>query len=742
MLGTGGGELTPSLFLFTDTKRYLFNCGENLQRFCIEHKVRLSRLQNLFITRVSWENLGGLAGLAISLRPEGGASEINLHGPEALTKYVTASRFFLGQEKVLMNTRRDDVESAHEYKDENVTIATIHIQAATPYEDISGDSASDSEGAQTAQPQAKRATKSDSVAAFICKLVDIPGKFNPAKAKELGLPRGPDYRKLVSGESVTTSDGKVIRPSEVMGPKQKGPTFVVLECPHLGFVPSITTHPSLQSDAFTGTEQSVMLIAHIAPEEVLQSEAYSRWMASFGPDTKHLLLGGSLCPSEVSMRSMLKMQCPLYLMSPSIHPLPAMQEETRKDLQVYQKLPRESIIIGHIHLKYILKPSQKAGVDDSSILRPVREVVEEQISDICSNLKLAAAVKHPDRFSDEQPSYENEGGSQWFDISEKGSTAKPASKLLLPSSPTLSPPLSPDDAVITFQGTGAACPSKYRNVSGILLQTFASGNLLLDCGEGTLSQIYKCFGRQGGDDIIRNLKVVFISHIHGDHHLGVISVLQRRNALMRSVVGGAKSERTLLIGPPLFKHWLSEYSRGCERVFYRFIACDELLAGSCVLEDCSIQTVPVVHCKKAYGVILAHKAGWKIVYSGDTRPCLELAEAGQDATLLIHEATFEDNLQDDAIAKKHCTISEALEIAKQMNPKFTILTHFSQRYPKVPPALFNNGNIKSRVALAFDCMRVHLSEVHMLPSYLPAIKEIFAVVLADDVNEPGLSWSW
>jgi ribonuclease Z len=41
------------------------------------------------------------------------------------------------------------------------------------------------------------------------------------------------------------------------------------------------------------------------------------------------------------------------------------------------------------------------------------------------------------------------------------------------------------------------------------------------------------------------------------------------------------------------------------------------------------------------------------VYSGDTQPCAALVEAGQGATVLVHEATFEDELVDEARAKKH-----------------------------------------------------------------------------------------
>jgi ribonuclease Z len=60
----------------------------------------------------------------------------------------------------------------------------------------------------------------------------------------------------------------------------------------------------------------------------------------------------------------------------------------------------------------------------------------------------------------------------------------------------------------------------------------------------------------------------------------------------------------------------------------------------------SLYSVPVMHCPEAYGVVLEAKCrvngtkvfpGWKVVYSGDTRPCEALIEAAKDATILIHE---------------------------------------------------------------------------------------------------------
>lgn len=63
VVGADTGDSTPTLLVFFDAKRYLFNCGEGTQRLCTEYKVRLSRVDNIFLTRLSWENVGGLPGM-------------------------------------------------------------------------------------------------------------------------------------------------------------------------------------------------------------------------------------------------------------------------------------------------------------------------------------------------------------------------------------------------------------------------------------------------------------------------------------------------------------------------------------------------------------------------------------------------------------------------------------------------------------------------------------------------------
>jgi ribonuclease Z len=78
----------------------------------------------------------------------------------------------------------------------------------------------------------------------------------------------------------------------------------------------------------------------------------------------------------------------------------------------------------------------------------------------------------------------------------------------------------------------------------------------------------------------------------------------------------------------------------------------------------SVQTVPVDHSFQSHAVVLRSMDGEIIAFSGDCRPSAAFAEAGKNASLLIHESTFDDDTKEEAIAKRHTTLSEAIEIGR------------------------------------------------------------------------------
>ncbi len=696
VLGTGANELAPSFYLFTDSKRYMFNCGENFQRFRAEFRPPLTNM-SFFATRVSWRNLGGFIGFSMSAR-DIGVSSVTLHGPELVEEFAQCARSFVGRKKMKLLTpwSKEGAIPEH-YKDENVNIRTVPLFSSSD-ENI------------TASPASKRHKIICNTAAFVCKLCDVRGKFDVTKAKALGIPPGPIYKKLTAGESVMAPDGRIVEAQEVLGATRIGPTIIVIECPNESYINSVVNSPALSSEELLASNQNVALIVHMSPPNVINHELYQRWAESFGAATKHLILNEGMCLSEFALRRYLKVHVPLHLMNPSVyHPL--VESPSPHTPALIQ--PADSVIYGRSLLKYQLKPALKLM---DSALKPLAEEYQTYLQDVKADKQLLDAIS-----------------------SSQHNTAVPLKdSLTLPTKQLTPTVVDSNNPVVTFLGTGSSAPTSYRNISGTLLQTADNGNVLFDCGEGSLSQIYRCFGIEQGNKIVKNINTIFISHIHGDHHLGLLTMLHQRQQLR----GVACENHPLLVAPDQLLYWLKRYSQTLEGVCYRSEDCANLVLKSAKNFGLEFKTVPVLHCESAFGVVIRQSSDWSIVYSGDTRPCQALVEAGQGTDLLIHEATFEDILIDDAKAKMHCTIGEALKVASEMDSKFTIMTHFSCRYPKIPTALVDE-RVGPKVGVALDCMSIGLKDLHSLCIDLPVMKKIFSHVTEEEGEEEIVQYqSW
>jgi ribonuclease Z len=74
------------------------------------------------------------------------------------------------------------------------------------------------------------------------------------------------------------------------------------------------------------------------------------------------------------------------------------------------------------------------------------------------------------------------------------------------------------------------------------------------------------------------------------------------------------------------------------------------------------------------------RKGRKIVISGDTMPCEEMIAFSKNADVLVHEATFDSELEDIAKEYGHTTAAQAAEIAKKAGVEKLFLVHVSPRY--------------------------------------------------------------
>jgi len=96
------------------------------------------------------------------------------------------------------------------------------------------------------------------------------------------------------------------------------------------------------------------------------------------------------------------------------------------------------------------------------------------------------------------------------------------------------------------------------------------------------------------------------------------------------------------------------------------------------------------------------------------------------------QATFEDGLAGEALARNHSTTGEAIEVGESSGAYRVILTHFSQRYPKIPS--FDNIN-SQKTCIAFDLMSVNMADLPLLPRVLPYFKLLFKNDMPDKLEE-------
>ena len=243
---------------------------------------------------------------------------------------------------------------------------------------------------------------------------------------------------------------------------------------------------------------------------------------------------------------------------------------------------------------------------------------------------------------------------------------------------------------VTFLGTGSSVPSKYRNVSCILVETAPDTFIMLDCGEGSLGQMVRVFGNERTREILARLRCVYISHMHADHHLGLINIIQARAREVQD-----PGLKLLIISTDRLVPFLTYYHTKFEPLLTScdFVKCERLILYnemdpktfeentnkklqklypkelSRMLTQLGLSefyTSRAIHCPNAFCVAFRTKEGYKIAYSGDTRPCekfRDISRWGGPPDLLIHEATMEHFMMYDAVIKKHTTFTEAIEVS-------------------------------------------------------------------------------
>ncbi|KAL9130559.1 MAG: hypothetical protein Q9217_001272 [Psora testacea] len=487
------------------------------------------------------------------------------------------------------------------------------------------------------------------------------GKFKPSEAKRLKVPPGPLFSKLAQGLSVKSTDGNTITPDMVLEPEKEGGGVAIIDLPSREYIPNLFTRPEFTADeVMNGVGSFIWLLGR----GVHQDEMLTRFMDNF-KDMKHIVSSPDVCANGLMMTSAAAQSLRHRQIDPNHYP-PLHYNNTPQH--------EASLQGGNAALFTPAKKGLTLPLEPT-----ITVVVDGLLEDLDESQVQAETPKEVLEFAQ---TARNDIAAEALQVEQDDQD--------LPS----------PDAEIICLGTGSALPSLHRNVSATLLRIPGCGSYLLDCGENTLGQLQRMYSPAELQEVLRDLKLIWISHLHADHHLGTTSVIKAwyhavhgkddfkrpRPAFREQLLHPEKflneGRRLFVVGHPYLMRWLDEYS-SVEDFGYDQIV--PLAAAhhkkSNTLDQCSLKWNSI---DVGFNTSMDPRIGFKFSYSGDCRPSKTFAEIGKGSTVLLHEATFDDEMKSDALAKKHSTISEAIGVGVAMGASRVLLTHFSQRYATIP----------------------------------------------------------
>lgn len=269
---------------------------------------------------------------------------------------------------------------------------------------------------------------------------------------------------------------------------------------------------------------------------------------------------------------------------------------------------------------------------------------------------------------------------------------------------------------LIFLGTSGSIPTVQRGIPAIALRRDRE-MLLFDCAEGTQRQMALAH--------ISPMKVsaVFITHLHGDHFLGLAGLVQTMSLMFRTAaldVYCPAGERDRLETYLKIAHYtltfevrIHELSPGEEirRNGYRIMTSEAnhpvpSLAYAFAEDDrpgrfdmakaeaLGMKSGPDFSKLKAglsvklkdgrtvrpEDIMGPPRPGRKIVYTGDTKPSEDIVKLAKGADVLIHDCTLSDELADMADENSHSNPAKAADVAKRAGVRQLVLTHISPRY--------------------------------------------------------------
>jgi ribonuclease Z len=200
-LGTSASRPTvernvSSLAIHRGGETLLFDCGEGTQRQMMRYGISFS-VSDIFFTHVHADHFLGIIGLIRTMALQGRTEPMRMYGPPRSERLIRQA-ITLGSDKQHFPITYTEVEPNTPLQRDGYSIVPYPVEHA----------ASTSVGYALIEEQRL-------------------GRFNPDRARELGIPEGPLWGRIHKGESITLDNGQVITPDMLVGPSRTGRKIVL-----------------------------------------------------------------------------------------------------------------------------------------------------------------------------------------------------------------------------------------------------------------------------------------------------------------------------------------------------------------------------------------------------------------------------------------------------------------------------------------------------------------------------------
>lgn len=173
----------------------LFDCGEGTQRQMVRGGLSPLKLDAVFLTHFHGDHFLGLPGLVQTMSLMDRERKLEIYGPPGIRERIGAL-LQIPLYTLMFEVELRELEPGEELRRGGYSIHTCELDHNVP-------------GLAYALVEDER-----------------PGRFDPGKAKELGVEPGPDFSRLQAGEEVKLPGGGVVKPGQVMGPPRPGRKLV------------------------------------------------------------------------------------------------------------------------------------------------------------------------------------------------------------------------------------------------------------------------------------------------------------------------------------------------------------------------------------------------------------------------------------------------------------------------------------------------------------------------------------